>query len=190
MSQLMYFDTTANEWLPVVVGAQGTTGSQGFGYAQLQGIQGTTGLQGSTGLQGLQGTTGTQGLTGIQGFVGLQGTTGLQGVQGIIGNGLIVGFNAQTGTTYTLVLADVNKIVTLNNASNITVTIPPSIFSANDQIHIQQIGTGQVTIVQGSTVTITSTGSTANAPKLRARYSGSSVVCTASNTFTIFGDVT
>lgn len=40
MSQLMYYDTTAGQWLPVVVGAQGITGAQG--------IQGTTGITGDT----------------------------------------------------------------------------------------------------------------------------------------------
>ena len=49
-------------------------------------------------------------------------------------------FNAQTGTTYTLVAGDLNKLVTLSNASAITLTVPPSVFSAGDEIHIQQIG--------------------------------------------------
>jgi hypothetical protein len=98
-------------------------------------------------------------------------------------------FNAQTGTTYTLVVGDLNKLVTCSNASGITVTVPPSVFSAGNQIHLQQIGAGQVTFAQGSGVTITSTGATASAPKLRARYSACTVVCTASNTFTIIGDL-
>lgn len=99
-------------------------------------------------------------------------------------------FNAQTGTTYTLVVGDLNKLVTCSNASGITLTIPPSVFSAGNQIHIQQIGAGQVTFAQGSGVTITSTGATASAPKLRAQYSAATVICTASNTFTILGDLT
>lgn len=98
-------------------------------------------------------------------------------------------FNAQTGTTYTLVAGDLNQLVTCNNASSITVTIPPSVYSAGDQIHVQQIGAGQVTFAQGSGVTITSTGATSTAPKLRARYSACTVICTASNTFTIIGDI-
>ena len=98
-------------------------------------------------------------------------------------------FNAQTGTTYTLVVGDLNKLVTCSNASGITVTVPPSVFSAGNQIHLQQIGAGQVTFAQGSGVTITSTGATASAPKLRARYSACTVICTASNTFTIIGDL-
>ena len=98
-------------------------------------------------------------------------------------------FNAQTGTTYTLVIADLGKLVTLSNASSITLTVPPSVFSTGNQIHIQQIGAGQVTFAQGSGVTITSTGATASAPKLRAQYSAATVICTASNTFTILGDL-
>lgn len=98
-------------------------------------------------------------------------------------------FNAQTGTTYTLVAADLGKLVTLSNASGITLTIPPSIFVAGNQIHIQQIGAGQVTLAQGSGVTITSTGATASAPKLRAQYSAATIICTNSNTFTVLGDL-
>lgn len=99
-------------------------------------------------------------------------------------------FNAQTGTTYTLVAADsANKWVTCSNASAITVTVPPSVFSAGNVINLQQIGAGQVTFAQGSGVTITSTGATASAPKLRAQYSACSIICTASNTFTIVGDL-
>jgi hypothetical protein len=97
-------------------------------------------------------------------------------------------FNAQTGTTYTLVVADAGKLVTTSNASAITVTIPPSIFSAGDQINIQSIGAG-LTTISGGSVTITSTGATASAPILRAQYSACTVICTASNTFTIVGDL-
>jgi hypothetical protein len=98
-------------------------------------------------------------------------------------------FNAQTGTTYTLVAADLGKLVTLSNAGAITLTIPPSIFAAGNQIHIQQIGVGQVTLAQGAGVTITSTGASASAPKLRAQYSAATIICTASNTFTVLGDL-
>jgi hypothetical protein len=67
--------------------------------------------------------------------------------------------------------------------------VPPSVFSANDQIHVQQIGAGQVTFAQGAGVTITSTGATSTAPKIRTRYSAVTIICTAANTFTIVGDV-
>jgi len=98
--------------------------------------------------------------------------------------------NAQTGTTYTLVAADASyKLVTASNAAAITVTVPPSIFTTGDVVNLQQIGAGQVTFAQGAGVTITSTGATATAPKLRAQYSACSIICTASNTFTVIGDL-
>ena len=98
--------------------------------------------------------------------------------------------NAQTGTTYTLVLADAaNKLVTTSNASAVTVTVPPSVYSAGQVINVQSIGVGLTSFAQGAGVTITSTGATPSAPTLRARYSAASVVCTGSNTFTILGDI-
>jgi hypothetical protein len=98
-------------------------------------------------------------------------------------------FNAQTGTTYTLVASDVGKLVTTSNASAVTVTVPPSVFVAGNQINVQSIGVGLTSFAQGAGVTITSTGATASAPTLRARYSACTIICTASNTFTIVGDL-
>jgi hypothetical protein len=98
-------------------------------------------------------------------------------------------FNAQTGTTYTLVASDSAKLVTTSNASAVTVTIPPSVFSAGNQINLQSIGVGLTSFVAGAGVTITSTGATAAAPILRARYSACTIICTASNVFTIVGDL-
>jgi hypothetical protein len=97
--------------------------------------------------------------------------------------------NAQTGTTYTLVAADSGKLVTTSNASAITVTVPPSIFAAGEQINIQSIGAGLTSFAQGAGVTITSTGATSTAPILRAQYSACTIICTASNTFTVIGDL-
>jgi hypothetical protein len=98
-------------------------------------------------------------------------------------------FNAQTGTTYTLVIADLGKLVTASNASPITLTVPPSVFATGNVINVQQIGAGQVTFAQGAGVTITSSGATASAPKIRKQYSASTIICTGSNTFTILGDL-
>jgi hypothetical protein len=98
-------------------------------------------------------------------------------------------FNAQTGTTYTLVASDSAKLVTTSNASAVTVTIPPSIFSTGNQINVQSIGVGLTSFAAGAGVTITSTGATAAAPILRARYSACTIICTGSNTFTVIGDL-
>jgi hypothetical protein len=98
-------------------------------------------------------------------------------------------FNAQTGTTYTLVASDSAKLVTTSNASAVTVTVPPDVFTTGNQINVQSIGVGLTSFAQGAGVTITSTGATASAPILRARYSAATIICTGSNTFTIVGDL-
>jgi hypothetical protein len=124
----------------------------------------------------------------VVGPTGPTGPTGATGSTGPAGGG-IAAINAQTGTTYTLVAGDLNDLVTLNNASAITLTVPPSVFSANDVVNIAQLGAGQVTLAQGAGVTIQSTGATTTAPKLRTNKSSASIICTASNTFLVVGDI-
>ena len=97
--------------------------------------------------------------------------------------------NAQTGTTYTLVAADSGKLVTSSNAAAIVITIPPSLFAAGEQVNVQSIGVGLTSFVAGSGVTITSTGATSAAPILRAQFSACTIICTASNAFTVIGDL-
>jgi len=99
-----------------------------------------------------------------------------------------IAFNAQTAA-YTLVASDASKLVTISDTVSRTVTIPPSVFTAGQIINVQRIGTGAVPFAAGVGVTITSTGATSAAPTLRARYSAASVICTASNTFTVIGDI-
>jgi hypothetical protein len=134
------------------------------------------------------GITPSPNTVGPTGPTGATGPTGPTGATGAAGGG-IAAINAQTGTTYTLVAGDLNDLVTLNNASAITLTVPPSVFSANDIISISQIGAGQVTLAQGAGVTINSNGAVATAPKLRVRWSSASIICTASNTFLVVGDI-
>lgn len=67
--------------------------------------------------------------------------------------------NAQTGTTYTLVLGDANNAVTMSNASANTLTVPPNssvAFVIGSQIPVQQLGAGATTIAAGGGVTINS----------------------------------
>jgi hypothetical protein len=127
-------------------------------------------------------------VVGPTGPTGPTGSTGTTGATGPAGGG-IAAINAQTGTTYTLVAGDLNDLVTLNNASAITLTVPPSVFSANDVVNIAQLGAGQVTLAQGAGVTIQSTGATTTAPKLRTNKSSASIICIASDTFLVVGDI-
>jgi hypothetical protein len=98
-------------------------------------------------------------------------------------------FNPQSGTVYTLIAADSGKLVTTSNSSAISVTIPPSVFTAGEQINVQSIGNGLTSFTGGSGVTITSTGAVSAVPVLRARNSACTIICTASNTFTVIGDI-
>ena len=98
-------------------------------------------------------------------------------------------FNAQTGTTYTLVAGDLNKLVTLSNAGTITLTVPNGVFTTGQQINIQQIGAGTVQIRNDGTTVLTSTGATSTAPNLRAQFSAATIICTSSNNFTVIGDL-
>jgi hypothetical protein len=99
-------------------------------------------------------------------------------------------FNAQTGTTYTLVASDKDKLVTTSNGSAVTVTIPTGVFTVGQSINIQSIGVG-LTTISGAAVTITSTGAgtLGNAPILRARFSAATIICTAAGVFTVIGDI-
>jgi len=99
-------------------------------------------------------------------------------------------FNAQVGTTYTLVAADKDKLVTTSNGAAITVTIPTGVFTVGQSINIQSIGVG-LTTISGGAVTITSTGAgtLGNAPILRARFSAATIICTAAGVFTVIGDI-
>lgn len=111
----------------------------------------------------------------------------------VINGGLInLTLNTQTGTTYTAVAGDSGKLVTLDNASAITVTLPPSVYAAGEQINFVQLGAGQVTFSQGSGVTIVSAGATASAPKIGKQYAAATAICTvggATPTFLVIGAV-
>jgi hypothetical protein len=98
-----------------------------------------------------------------------------------------VTLNAQTGTTYTLVLADNGKLVTLSNASAITVTVPTNAsvaFPVGSIVNIQQIGAGQVTVVGDTGVTVNGTGT-----KTNSQWSAASIIKTATDTWTLIGDI-
>jgi len=65
--------------------------------------------------------------------------------------------NAQTGTAYTLVLADAGKNVDMNNASANTLTIPPHSavpFPVGTVVTVTMAGAGVTTIAAGAGVTL------------------------------------
>lgn len=102
----------------------------------------------------------------------------------------VVTANAQTGTTYTLVLTDAGKVVEMNNASANTLTVPPNAsvaFPTGTVLDIAQTGAGQTTVAAGSGVTINSRGA---ALKLAGQYAQAGLIKTATNTWRFYGDIT
>ena len=99
-----------------------------------------------------------------------------------------IALNAQTGTTYTFVLADRGKLVTTSNGSAQTITIPPNssvAFAVGTQIQVAGLGAGEVTMAAGSGVTIRSTPGL----KLRAQYSSVTCIKIATDEWILVGDL-
>jgi hypothetical protein len=102
-------------------------------------------------------------------------------------------FDAETAS-YTAVLANNGQVVTMNNASANNFSIPTNAsvaFPIGTQINVLQIGAGQTTIqaVTSGTTTIQSTGASAAAPKLRARYSVATCLKAGTDLWYVFGDI-
>ena len=101
----------------------------------------------------------------------------------------MVAINAQTGTSYTTVLSDDGKLITLDNASSITLTIPPNssvAYGIGTQLNFMALAAGVVTITAGSGVTIRSDGSKL---KLNAQYAVATCVKIASDTWVAVGNL-
>ena len=102
--------------------------------------------------------------------------------------------NAQTGTTYTFVLADNGKLVTASNASAQTYSIPTNAtaaFAVGTQINLIQIGAGQVTVSAATpgTTTVLSNAATAASPKCRNQYAALTAIKVATDTWYVIGDI-
>ena len=96
--------------------------------------------------------------------------------------------NTQTGTTYTLVLTDASKLVTLNNAAAITLTIPPNssvAFPVGTKVDLVQLGAGTVTVAEGSGVTVNATPT----KDFRDQYSAASCIKIATDEWVLVGDL-
>ncbi len=92
--------------------------------------------------------------------------------------------NAQTGTTYTFVLADATagKTITASNASASIYTVPPQssvAFSAGALLRVTNLGAGVVTFAGGVGVTVSNTAGTL------AQYQTATLVRTASDAWTV-----
>lgn len=115
--------------------------------------------------------------------------TGLALSSGTLSANQQLSINTQTGTTYTLVLSDAGKLVTLSNASAITLTIPLNssvAYPTGTIIDIAQLGAGQVTVSPTGGVTL---GSADSKTKLRVQYSSGTLIKTGTDTWLLVGDI-
>ena len=97
--------------------------------------------------------------------------------------------NTQTGTTYTLVAGDAGQLVTLSNASAITLTVPTNAsipFAIGTQITITQANSGQVTVAGAVGVTINAADSFL---KLRTQWSAATLIKIDTNSWILIGDI-
>ena len=96
--------------------------------------------------------------------------------------------NAQTGTSYTLVLEDLAKLVTMDNGSAMTLTVPENAsvaFAVGDKIDILRKGAGTLTIAGTGSASVNATPGL----KLRAQWSSATLVKLATNTWVLIGDL-
>lgn len=102
--------------------------------------------------------------------------------------------NAQTGTTYTLALADQDAVVTMSNASANTLTIPANATTAipiGTKVEVWQLGAGVTTIEGATGVTLQGNGGSVSAGScdIQTRYGGATLTKIDTNTWMVGGDI-
>jgi hypothetical protein len=101
---------------------------------------------------------------------------------------------AVTGTSDTLVVTDAdNKLITYSNTGTTTITIPPFTdvaITTGSVINVIKIGAaGTVSIVQGSGVTIASTGTTSTNPTITKTFGAVSCIKVSTDSWYVVGRV-
>jgi hypothetical protein len=95
--------------------------------------------------------------------------------------------NAQTGTTYTFVLADAGKMVTSSNGSAQTLTVPPNssvAYAIGTQVIVQNIGSANATLAEGSGVTINSKDDN---KEIDGQFAAATLIKTATDAWSLIG---
>jgi hypothetical protein len=169
----------------------GATAWNSLSYAITGAVGTVTSITAGTGLTG--GTITSTGTVAIDSTVAtLTGTQTLTN-KTLTDAKINLGFDAETAS-YTAVLANNSQVVTMDNASANTFSIPTNAsvaFPIGTQITVLQIGAGQTTIqaTTSGTTTILSTGATAAQPKLRVRYSSATCVKAGTDLWYVLGDL-
>jgi hypothetical protein len=99
-----------------------------------------------------------------------------------------IGINPKTAA-YTTLATDDGQLITVTSSSTANVTLAASLYNVGSQITIARMGTGAVSIVGDTGVTVVSTGAVASAPVLRAQYSTATAIMLSSNNWLVVGDI-
>lgn len=92
--------------------------------------------------------------------------------------------NAQTGTTYTLVLTDAGKQITTSNAADVTLTVPTNAtvaFATGVRIMVINIGASVLTIAGAGGVTVSAASNDLTFPQ----YSVAILIKTGTDTWVV-----
>ena len=150
----------------------------------------------NTGVQSFNGNTGavTGASLGANTFTGLNTfNAGISAAGGVTFSGTIASdtgytitsnaINSQTGTTYTFLSSDNGKIVTFNNGSTTTVTIPTGLPVGFNCTAIQ-LGAGQVGFTAASGVTM---NAYASVYKISGQHGAAALISYTANIFNLSG---
>jgi hypothetical protein len=101
--------------------------------------------------------------------------------------------NAQTGSTYTLVLSDAGKYVEMNNSSSNILTVPLNAsvaFPIGSEITIIQTGTGPTTITPAVGVTVNYYSLTGAANRIiKSQWSAATLIKRNTDTWVLIGNL-
>jgi hypothetical protein len=98
-------------------------------------------------------------------------------------NALAQTVETKTGA-YTIQAADAGKVIRMNATANFTVDSTTG-FSVGQKVDVIRIAAGACNVTQGSGATVNGTPGLV----LRAQYSAASILCVASNTYYVIGDL-
>ena len=118
----------------------------------------------------------------VTGGVGLSGNLFAGGTTNDVkGETRLIPVNAQGA--YTLVAADHGKMISATS----TITVPASIFSAGQNISVYNNSGSNITVAQGSSVTLRQVGTANTGNRTLAQRGFAAIICVASNEFVISG---